>query len=1001
MHKIILGLLIFISLTAGAQNAEKEKAERQNAATTLLPTADNQLMQRSLNGTWKFRLVDGGTLPTALSDWQKSDWDDKDWSDINVPGCWETQGFCTASYGKTVPERHGLYRKKFVCPKEWRQKGNRIFLRIEAASMSYQCYINGKSVGGYDRAHLPCNFDITPYLNDGDENTVCVDVSTRGHSWLFDVVDNWTYCGINRDVSIFCVNENHISDVTFTSEIATKDSATVSVKACIVSPNVEELSLTATIKEPSGRTVWTAKTAVKGANDYTLTGGIDHPILWTAETPTLYNLHLTLATKKGEVLYTTERRVGLRDVKVDGRKLLVNGQQILLHGVCVSESHPYLGAAYTAEEWRRQLAMMKQANINFIRTAHYPMHPSLYDLADEMGFYICDEIPFASRGSEYLKAGTHLEELYTRAAATIGRDKNHPSVIMWSMGNENPVTVGEVITRVKELDPSRPRGVPQTIGAFSKMMAKPHPDVNLLMGHYFNPTRLKEVEEKATLPFVQTEYGHSLGLAMGDFQDRWERIVNTYGFVGGSVWCWQDGGTVSSKCPTAVCKGVWVDSLHYLNGYGHDLHKGADERGKEAIDGIIYADGKPQEDYYLIRKMYSPVQLLADTLRLDKPLTVANRNDFVSLDGYTLRYRLTDQAQTLAEGCVALHAPARQQETVNLSNNGENLAEALDKASTISDCGDLFVDFTVTAPSGAPIHERTLPVGKCADYASLLTNLQCDKQYNIKVERDGRVVITHKKYGEMVNSPLLLRIDRPLTATGVHRPGTKSRWSEYILKPQMMDVSTKKTAEGKSTIVSCRWKRNGKETEYIDGEVDLTVLANGTVRIDYSISASDSVKRSFTEVGLALKMSKSLGSFLWLGRGRYASFPDKYLHNEPGIWALSHDDFRFNGNRSGVRIACLADNDGNGLYVVPEGNKLGVENVDGNIVLTHNLSVAGIGSKSTAPCNMLKADRMRNLTGSLLLKPVSANMETPLWLLPFKKVEAIVPEKPYYKSYGW
>jgi len=450
MHKVIFGLLLFISLTAGAQNAEKEKAERQNAATTLLPTADNQLMQRSLNGTWKFRLVDGGTLPTALSDWQKNDWKDKEWSDINVPGCWETQGFCTASYGKTVPERHGLYRKKFVCPKEWRQKGNRIFLRIE-----------------------------------------------------------------------------------------------------------------------------------------------------------------------------------------------------------------------------------------------------------------------------------------------------------------------------------------------------------------------------------------------------------------------------------------------------------------------------------------------------------------------------------------------------------------------IRDCGDLFVDFIVTAPSGAPIHERTLPVGKCAEYASLLTNLQCDKQYNIKVERDGRVVISHKKHGEMVNSPLLLRIDRPLTTTGVHRPSTKSRWSEYILKPQVMDVSTKKTAEGKSTIVSCRWKRNGKETEYIDGEVGLTVLANGAVHIDYSISASDSVKRSFTEVGLALKMSKSLGSFLWLGRGPYASFPDKYLHNELGIWALSHDDFRFNGNRSGVRIACLADNDGNGLYVVPERNKLGVENVDGNIVLTHNLSVAGIGSKSTAPCNMLKADRMRNLTGSLLLKPVSANMETPLWLLPFKKVEAIVPEKPYYKSYGW
>jgi len=131
MHNVILGLLLLASLTAGAQNAEKEKAERQNAATTLLPTADNQLMQRSLNGTWKFRLVDGGTLPTALSDWQKSDWEVKDWSDINVPGCWETQGFCTASYGKTVPERHGLYRKKFVCPKEWRQKGNRIFLRIE------------------------------------------------------------------------------------------------------------------------------------------------------------------------------------------------------------------------------------------------------------------------------------------------------------------------------------------------------------------------------------------------------------------------------------------------------------------------------------------------------------------------------------------------------------------------------------------------------------------------------------------------------------------------------------------------------------------------------------------------------------------------------------------------------------------------------------------------------------------------------------------------------
>lgn len=394
----------------------------------------DRLEVTSLDGTWQFQLQGEST-----------------WRNIQVPGNWETQGVKVPEYGRRLTELTGCYRRTFDYQPQWR--GRDVVLRLDGVQHGFTAYVNGKPVGSGHSGHTMHQFCITPYLNEG-QNEMRIEVNTRSDYWLFDVCDAWSYTGIKRSVELFSVPKAaSLADVVFTSRVNEDNSAdiTMEVKTNLSPLTSHPLKVTASLlderynhvcdlrgevgnEQPAKEGEFTEKTV-------TLTAHLQHPRLWNAETPNLYRLDIKLIDAQGRKLQAVEEKVGIREVRVENCKILLNNREIFLRGACLSENDAIEGGAMTSLRRRRQLEQMKAANINFIRTAHYPLDPVVMRLCDEMGFYVCEEIPFAARGDEYLKtnAPAVVAELKARAKATIDRDRNCPSIIMWSHGNENKI----------------------------------------------------------------------------------------------------------------------------------------------------------------------------------------------------------------------------------------------------------------------------------------------------------------------------------------------------------------------------------------------------------------------------------------------------------------------------------------------------------------------------------------------------------------------------------
>ena len=327
---------------------------------------------------------------------------------------------------------------------------------------------------------------------------------------------------------------------------------------------------------------------------------------WTAETPYLYTLQLQLK-ENGRPVQKHYEKVGLREVTWDNGVLRINGKPIKLRGINHHDESPYNGRAISDYELLADLTLMKKANINMIRTSHYPPKPRLIELADSMGFYVICEVPFGY-GDNLLNKPQMLDLLKERAYYTVKRDKNHPSVIIWSVGNENPVTDNGLETGkyVHQLDPTRPYLFPSTHRPFNQLMDKKYDFIPVLSCHYPLLNELKTWSQALTRPLVNTEYAHALGTDIGQMQDIVDEWYKHPQLAGGAVWEFADQGLqrisleqVNRDEPT---NSVWASqSIFY------------DAAGILGTDGIVYADRTPQSDYYQVRKAYTPVKVTTQT----------------------------------------------------------------------------------------------------------------------------------------------------------------------------------------------------------------------------------------------------------------------------------------------------------------------------------------------------------------------------------------------------
>ena len=591
-------------------------AQIKDAFQGILPVTDPQMM-RSLNGEWHIKIVKGitddTTVPTV----------DKSWGKIPVPGCWEAYGLCKPTYHH-ADSLIGYYRTTFSVPEKW--KGQRIVLRFDGVLYGYDLWINDKLADSWRSSYNTALFDITPYLNKKSaEQQLAMRVISVFPGSDFDYNDDWAPSGIFRDVTLMAVPETHLKDLT----IHTRNTGEVNVKVDIANGN-KYTEVKHEILDANRMIVGTTK--------------VEHPNLWTAETPYLYTLRTTL-TQKGKTLQTFEHKFGFRELTIDGNILKLNGQPIKLRGVTSHSTDPMTVKVIDEASILKDMKLMKEASINYIRTSHYPREPRFYELADSLGFYIIDEVPFGY-GDKNLSDSTFYPVLQQRAQATIRRDKNHPSVLIWSLGNENPLTeicikLGDYVKC--ELDPSRPICYPQ-VGSYFRKFNYDFPKVaDIYTPHYPSTAQIADFYQRADRPVIFTEYCHTLGVSLEDHDRQWNIIQRTPCIAGGSVWEWVDQGM--------PFKAKLKDRFGYEERVFTSKDGGFEMFGNQGTDGLLYADRTPLPNYYELQHNYA--RAFVSEVK-DSVLTIVNRYDFLNLkDNVTFYWALTNNRDTVMRGAFS------------------------------------------------------------------------------------------------------------------------------------------------------------------------------------------------------------------------------------------------------------------------------------------------------------------------------------------------------------
>lgn len=967
----------------------------------------------SLNGAWKFQYHASSEIGAAAG-FPQPGFDDRAWATLPVPAHWELHGFAEPNY-KKVDEGTGLYRREFLVPAGW--PGGRILLRFEGVQYGFTAWVNGREIGSWASSYNPVTFDITDAVQRGAANTLAVRVTTRSKGWEFDLNDCWALSGIYREVTLLHVPTAHLRDYTTRTTLRPDGSAELQVAIAATGSGAVNVHVTRADGkiEASGQIV----TGSDGSGEARLV--IQQPQLWTAETPALYGLELEYAAD-GSAPHRIAERIGLREVSIVDGVLRLNGRAIKLRGVDHHDIWPDAGRVATEELLRRDLEMMRAANINFVRTSHYPPHPRLVELCDELGLYVMCEVPFG-HGDKNLTDPTFEPVLRMRARATVTRDKNRPSVIVWSIGNENPLTDLGVKTALytRQLDPTRPVCIP-TVGSYfaahlEKFKALP-PEVGIFAPHYPGRERAEDYAQHLGRPVIFTEFSHALGLAFDGTETLWKVFEKSPRIAGGAVWMFQDQGIKRAVAPGGPPKNgamyVWPDAAHYY-----------DTAGTDGCDGIVYADRTPQADYWQLRKVYAPVRLSEHSVSVQTGaqqirLHVENLHDFRSLHGLRLRWTLRLNGAALATGETGLSAPAQTTEPVMVpvtvpAGAGENFCwlevSCLDESGRALTEQSVRLKTAASAPAekflaapAAPAELKLIRTGSLvrAVHPQFAVELNRDTGALRILGNDGRALVAGigPHAGRRFTLAETLRIERERrdTTESALRDGVGSIWAGVESLPATLEHADATLEAGVACFtVRGRYLRLDRRAQALTGEHVLEVSPGGRITVRYAYTPSGD--GTMIEAGLGLAVPAPASEFRWVGAGPFAGYPGKEALNEFGRHHLTARDLRFNGNRRGVHVMALSAVDGAGVVLLGEAMDVAVETIDSGVMLSHNVAVAGRGNKGGSPETQIHVTKMNNITGRFTLLPLGRAWPEALvrWLGP---PDASVPAwTPFFKSY--
>ena len=880
----------------------------------------------SLNGTWKFHWVKNPDL--RPKDFYKPSFYTGGWADINVPGNWERQGYGTAIYVNETYEfdaplfnfrknpplvpyeenEVGSYRRTFTLPADWRDR--RIVICCEGVISFYYIWVNGHQLGYNQGSKTPAEWDITDYVKEG-ENTVALEVYRWSAGAYLECQDMWRLSGIERDVYLYSTPSRFISDYKVTSSLdkQTYKEGLFALEATVEGAATGASTLEYALEDPSGKTILKKEIPVKsrGLSNFVTFDEQTLPDVkrWSAEHPNLYSLTLALKNDAGQVTHLTGGNVGFRTSEIKDGRFCINGVPVLVKGANRHE-HSQLGRTVSRELMEQDIRLMKQHNLNTVRNSHYPTHPYWYQLCDRYGLYVIDEANIESHGMGYgpaslAKDTTWLPAHMDRTRRMYERSKNHPAIVIWSLGNEagNGVNFERTYDYMKSIERTRPIQYERAEQNYNTdIYCRMYRSVDELLAY------ARQTEPKVYRPFIMTEYLHAMGNSCGGLREYMEVFEIEPIVQGGCIWDWVDQ---SFREIDADGRWYWT----YGGDYGP---KNIPSFGNFCCNGLVNAVREPHPHLLEVKKAYQYIKAkLVDSKKLT--LSIKNWYDFTNLNAYTLHWQVVgDDGRVIADGTRQVDAAPHA--TVEVALGAVRLP---------ADVREAWLNLSWTPVEAAPF------IGTDYEVAYDQFPLAGNRNYRApeaklsgKVEMDidpvtGALRSYIYKGEEMLASPVMLSLYRPATDNdNREKVGGAKVWKKAGLdKLAQRALSVKTSARGGRSeveLLNARNERLGTATFIY------TLKKDGALDVQTYFVPDTAVVASLARVGLTFEMPDAYSRVAYLGRGEHETYIDRNTSGRIGIY---HTDvermFHYyvrpqaTGNRTDVRWMQLADEAGEGL----------------------------------------------------------------------------------------
>ncbi len=915
------------------------------SARTFEPSASPWF--RLLNGQWKFDYAE--TPAEAPQTFFEKDFDVSDWNDIPVPSSWQMHGYGYPHYTNVqypfpvdpprVPTENptGSYRRDFYVPADW--TGKQILLRFEGVDSAFYVWVNGKEVGFSKGSRIPAEFDVTKYVRKG-MNSVSVRVYQWSDGSYCEDQDMWWLSGIFRDVYVLAVPKVHLRDVQVRTVFdKTFKNATLNVNAKLLGADGIG-RLECILLDTDGKQV--GEVGAVNAADMSLSMPVAKPQKWSAETPYLYTLLLTLKDADGKTTEVTPLKVGFRQVEMKGGNLLVNGVPIMFKGVNRHEFHTDLGRAVPLATMVQDILIMKQHNVNAVRTSHYCNDPRWYDLCDYYGLYLIDECDLETHGFNFQPEwrGNPTDDpnwqdaLVDRMVRMVERDKNHASVIMWSLGNEANFgcNIKAMADAARAIDPERPiHYEPDAHVVVADVHSQMYTHLDNVIkianldgevqhwGHTITP------EEYGKAPFILCEYAHAMGNGPGGLKEYWDAFYKYPRLQGGFIWEWIDHGIRQ-----------WTEDGKEYFAYGGDFGEFPHD-GVFICDGLIFPDRTPSPGLIEYKKVIEPVQVEAVNIKKGK-FKITNRQDFRGLDNLQLSWSVTSDGMVVRSGAAPVpDVAAGETAEFDLAYDARGisgecyltLSFVLAHDETWAERGhevawsQFKLSSTVQSAPSYPTDRSDLPL--TVDESDLYIRVS-GVDFDFLFDRVRAVVLGWESNGQtLLNDGPRLNFWRA-TTNNDRSWRNANHWRDAHLDTlqhrtdsvEVTQVSASEVRISAKTRIAPPILDKGFECEYV-----YTIFGNGDVLLEVRGVPTGEWPDTLPKIGLQMTLPEELDQVVWFGRGPGESYIDTKEAGRFGRFASDVDAMytpyvfpQEYGNRSDCSWLKLTDIGGSGLMAL-------------------------------------------------------------------------------------